>query len=260
MQQPDRVRRVSAAETTRPVTTLDPADVSSWVLHTPLVSPLHLGAHLRCLDYVVVPMTARLSIGEHTRDREMLYYLDQGGGTLTRDGHTSRIQASDLILAPAGTQAWLANDTREPLCLLAIGVQALLRPAATLQVLTALPEQCEPSNQRMATVGQQPVLLNGGQLALTPWLTRVWGKLFLLELPAEASLTFTEPEYDENVFVVRGQASIQLHLSTMEAPFHTSPDPTAGLNVLIPAGVFRHITNTSATEALWLLIVQVCHA
>lgn len=63
-------------------------------------------------------------------------------------------------------------------------------------------------------VGQQSVLLNGGCLALPSARTGAWGMLFLLELPAEGSLAFTESEYDENVFVVRGQASIQLqHVS-----------------------------------------------
>ncbi len=257
---------VSAADTMHPITVLHQAG-SPWVFQKSLVSPLHMGPHLRCLDFLVAPMHSHVPIGEHTRNLEMLYYLDQGRGTLTLDGQPSRrVQASDLLLAPRGAQARLHNDTRESLSLLAIGVEApaASRPTTHLaarpprvQIMEHLPGLCQVREELVAQVGQRSVPVNVGQIALDTCFAGAWGHCFLLELPAQGCLSSIEHAYDENLFVVRGQALIELHIGQMEAPFHTGSDPTAGLNLLIPAGVRRHMTNVSATETLWLLIVQI---
>src|SRR5258705_9934340 len=57
-----------------------------------LINGMHLGGHLHCVEYVVVPPGA--SIGRHTHERtEEIYYILSGRATMDMDGNPREVAA-----------------------------------------------------------------------------------------------------------------------------------------------------------------------
>src|ERR1700730_7819644 len=75
-----------------------------------LINGMHLGGHLHCVEYVVVPPGA--SIGDHTHDRtEEMYYILSGRAILEIDGKPGYVAAGALVTTPLGATHTIANST-----------------------------------------------------------------------------------------------------------------------------------------------------
>lgn len=254
----DLLRGFCVSDKKHPISTLHQLGGKGIVLNKALAIPSHLDNALNSLEYVSV--LAGSSVGEHQQTTDEIYYLDRGVGELTTNGETCYVREGDLIIAPRGTVHSIRNlQTIQPLSFLVIEVKAPRQPVYTPMVVEGLPQALEMKfEQYGAVVGQDKVPLRLTEVALNTCFAGPWGTLTLLELPPGCRLTaYSLPEHDENLFVVRGHAQIQV--SDLDVPFLTDEDPECGLNMLVPAGLPRQVGNKSSTEKLLLLSVQLCH-
>lgn len=255
----DPLRGVSVANKLHPIVTIHQLGGRGIVYNKALVIPLHLGEHINSIEHVVCAPGS--SVGEHLQQTDEIYYVTQGTGELTTNGELCQVRAGDLVLAPRGTRHSVhTTGTLQGLGFLVLEVKAPVEPTHRPMVMEALPDALlhVENGPYTAIVGQTPVELRIVQVDLQARFAGPWGMLTLIELPAGCHLiAYALPEYDENLFVVSGHATIQL--DSLEVPFSTDEDPTCGLNVLVPAGLAHQITNKSSKDPLLVLSIQVRH-
>jgi mannose-6-phosphate isomerase-like protein (cupin superfamily) len=255
---PDHLRGVSISDKKHPITTIHQLGGSGIVLNKALAIPFHLGNVIRSLEYVSV--LAASSVGTHLQETDEIYYLDRGIGELVTNGEACQVREGDLVIAPRGTTHSIRNlQAIQPLSFLVIEVAAPHEPAYAPMVMEGLPQTLEMDYDRYrAVVGQQEMPLRLAVVTLNACFAGPWGELTLLELPPGCRMVaYSLPTHDENLFVLRGHASIEI--GELDVPFRTDEEPECGLNILVPAGLGRQITNQSSAEKLLLLSVQIRH-
>lgn len=249
---------LSVADRASPVQTYDQLGGSGLVFNKALAIPGHLGYPWHSLEYVVVSPISdgqESSVGEHFQDTDEIYYIQGGRGVLVTNGIPCEVAPGFLAIAPRGTRHSIRNSSsREDLTFLVMELtppqdECICWPTAIASLPTLLKES---EDFHPASVGMQEVPLRVATVDLSQYLSASWGRLALVEIPPGGRIhLYTEEAHDENLFVVAGNATITVaneRFSSWEE----------GLNVLIPRGLPRAITNRSSVEPLLLLSVLVC--
>jgi mannose-6-phosphate isomerase-like protein (cupin superfamily) len=73
--------------------------------------------NLQFVDYAELPPGSAIGVHRHGDDEE-LYFIIEGEGLMTVDGHQHRVRAGDLILNARHGEHGLRNDTTVPIRLL----------------------------------------------------------------------------------------------------------------------------------------------
>ena len=211
-----------------------------------LINGMHLGGHLHCVEYVVVPPGA--SIGWHTHERtEEIYYILSGRATMDMDGHPREVAAGDLITTPLGASHALANPTEQFLTVFVVEVfpRETGKPGevAHIQLRSQLLER------RAAQEAREGVF--SASIDLARYFTGHWAELTLAHIPPGGQLDPSTCEgRDEVLFVVSGLAEITFGDESISG--------RDGLCLGLPAHVSRTIGNASLIEPLEIIRAEVC--
>jgi mannose-6-phosphate isomerase-like protein (cupin superfamily) len=250
---------LSVSDTDSPIQTYDQLGGSGTVYNKALAIPRHLGYPWHSLEYVVIsPVTEGLesSVGEHIQQSDEIYYIHRGTGVLTTNGSACAVAPGFLAIAPRGTRHSIRNtSSREELAFLVVELVPPPHDASLCQsgAIPSLPPLLEDSDAfHPASLGRREIRLRVATVDLARACSALWGRLALVEIPPGGRVhPYTEETHDENLFVLSGNATI----AVAEERFYTWEH---GLNVLIPRGVSRAITNRSSVEPLLLLSLLVC--
>ena len=252
-----RLTGLSVARTDGPVMTFDQLGGVGTVVNNALAIPGHLGGAWNSLEYVLVSPVKDgevSSVGEHVQGTDEIYFIHRGTGLLTTNGVSSPVGPNFLVIAPKGTRHTLKNTSSdEPLGFLVIELKTPTGGPAyspsSIESVTSL--MLESDDFHPARAGGQSVRLRVANVDLSSYFSAPWGRLALVEVPAGGSIDeYVETLYDEDLFVVRGHATIQVANKRFDSDEH-------GLNVVIPNGVLRRIENRSAAGTLTVLSVLV---
>lgn len=276
---------VAVADCSGRIWTLNQLGGSGSVYNKALTIPGHIGNPWRSLENVLIPPDS--SVGLHQQQTDEIYYVVRGRAVLTTNGVSEEVSEGTLVLAPKHTMHTIANQASEPFEMvvveLAVPAEAdgLEMPPSVIptldQHLTSSPwyfsgqvsvetDAFQPSVMKAnAYLEQQPPPFEGSSvpwhvssvslrlvsLDLSPYFLAPWGQLSLVEVPAGGQIfPYREQEADENLFVVKGHATIMV----AEERFDTE---VSGLNALVPRGVNRSIINRSIAEPLLILSLTV---
>src|SRR6266567_1578725 len=169
-----------------------------------LINGMHLGGHLHCVEYVVVPPGA--SIGRHTHERtEEIYYLLSGHASMDIDGSSQEVFTRDLITTPLGASHGIVNASEQFLTVFvmevfpsAIGTQG---EVAHIPLRSQLLERIAMREAREGVFS--------ASIDLTRYFTGNWAELTLAHIPPGGQLDpYTCEGRDEILFVVSGLAEI----------------------------------------------------
>ena len=252
-----RLTGLSVARADGPVMTFDQLGGGGTVVNNALAIPAHLGGAWNSLEYVLVsPITDGevSSVGEHVQGTDEIYFIHRGTGLLTTNGVPSPVGPSFLVIAPKGTRHTLKNTSSdEPLGFLVMELKTpaggTAYPPSSIESLPSLLQESDDFHP--ARVGEQSVRLRVASVDLSGYFAAPWGRLSLVEIPASGSVDeYVETLYDEDLFVVRGYATIQVANERFAADQH-------GLNVVVPRGIPRGIANRSNADTLTILSVLV---
>jgi mannose-6-phosphate isomerase-like protein (cupin superfamily) len=211
-----------------------------------LINGMHLGGHLHCVEYVVVPPGA--SIGWHTHERtEEIYYILSGRATMDMDGHPREVAAGDLITTPLGASHALANPTEQFLTVFVVEVfpRETGKPGevAHIQLRSQLLER------RAAQEAREGVF--SASIDLARYFTGHWAELTLAHIPPGGQLNlYTCEGRDEVLFVASGLAEITFGDESISG--------RDGLCIGLPAHVSRTVCNASLIEPLEIIRAEVC--
>jgi mannose-6-phosphate isomerase-like protein (cupin superfamily) len=253
-----RLTGLSVADMGSPVQTYDQLGGTGTVFNKALAIPMHLGSPWQSLEYVVIsPATdgQESSVGEHLQQTDEIYYIHRGTGVLTTNGISCEVAPGFLSIAPRGTRHSIRNtSSREELAFLV--VELAPPPGESLSQPRGIPSLpallADSADFHPARLGVREVRLRVASVDLSRYCSARWGRLTLVEMPPGSRVhPYTEEAYDENLFVLSGNASI----TVAEERFYTWEH---GLSVLIPRGVPHAIANRSSVEPLLLLSVLVC--
>lgn len=252
-----RLIGLSVARTDGPVLTFDQLGGGGTVVNNALAIPGHLGGAWNSLEYVLVSPIKDgevSSVGEHVQGTDEIYFIHRGTGLLTTNGVPSPVGPSFLVIAPKGTRHTMKNTSPvEPLGFLVIELKTPAAgpafPPSSIESVASLMQ--ESDNFHPAKAEGQSVRLRVASVDLSSYFSAPWGKLTLVEIPVGGNIDeYVETLYDEDLFVVRGHASIQVANKRFDSDEH-------GLNVVIPHSVPRGIVNCSAADTLTILSVLV---
>ena len=210
-----------------------------------LINGMHLGGHLHCVEYVVVPPGA--SIGRHTHERtEEIYYLLSGRATMDIDGHPREVAAGDLITTPLGASHALANSTEQFLTLFV--VEVFPRETGKPGEVAHIPLRSQLLDRMAAREAREGVF--SASIDLARYFTGHWAELTLASIPPGGQLgPYTDEGRDEVLFVVSGLAEITFGDERISG--------RDGLCIGLPAHVSRTIGNASLKEPLEILRAEV---
>ena len=249
---------LSVSDTSGPIQTFDQLGGTGTILNKALAIPVYLGRPWSSIEYVVVPPVSDgvvSSVGEHLQATDELYYIHRGTGVLTTKGNACPVAPGFLALAPRGTRHSIRNESeRDELAFLVIELVPPRDGAARqAKELASLPDLLEESEAfHPAGIGARNIRLRVAAVDLSQHFSAVWGRLALVEIPPGGHLyEYCEQEYDENLFVLAGNAT----LIVAEQRFHSWE---YGLNVLVPRGIPRAIVNRSSVEQLLFLSTLAC--
>lgn len=252
-----RLTGLSVARTDGPIMTFDQLGGGGTVVNNALAIPAHLGGAWNSLEYVLVsPITAGevSAVGEHVQGTDEIYFIHRGTGVLTTNGVTSPVGPGFLVIAPRGTRHTIKNtSSNEPLGFLVIELKTpaggSAYPPSSIESLPSLLQESDAFHP--ARIEGQSVRLRVASVDLSSYFSAPWGRLSLVEVPAGGSIDeYVETLCDEDLFVVRGLATIQVANERFDSDEH-------GLNVVIPHGVPRGIVNRSTADTLTILSVLV---
>ncbi len=252
-----RLTGLSVARTDGPITTFDQLGGGGTVVNNALAIPAHLGGAWNSIEYVQVPPVTDgevSSVGEHVQGTDEIYFIHRGKGFLTTHGVTCRVGPGFLVIAPRGTRHTIKNpSSNEPLGFLVIELKTPTDgPTYPPKSIESLPSLFQESDDfHPARVEQQRVRLRIANVDLSSYFSAPWGGLSLIEVPRGGSIDeYVETKHDEDLFVVKGRATIQVANERFDSDEH-------GLNVVIPRGVPHKIVNRSDVDALTVLSVLV---
>ena len=252
-----RLTGLSVARTDGPITTFDQLGGGGTVVNNALAIPVHLGGAWNSIEYVLVPPVTNgevSSVGEHVQGTDEIYFIHRGMGVLTTDDIPCPVGPGFLVIAPRGTRHSIKNPSvDEPLGFLVIELKAPIDgpayPPASIESLPSLLQESDDFHP--ARVEQRSVRLRVASVDLAGYFSGPWGRLSLVEIPRGGCIDeYLETAHDENLFVVKGHATIQVANERFDSD-------ERGLNVLIPRGVPRRIVNRSDVDVLTILSVLV---
>ena len=211
-----------------------------------LINGMHLGGHLHCVEYVVVPPGA--SIGRHTHERtEEIYYLLSGRATMDMDGHPREVAAGDLITTPLGASHGISNASEQFLTVFV--VEVFPREAGKLGEVAHIPLRSQLLERIAAQEAREGVFC--ASIDLARYFTGSWAELTLAHIPPGGQLgPSTDEGHDEVLFVVSGLAEITFGDESISG--------RDGLCIGLPAQVSRTIGNASLIEPLEVIRAEVC--
>ena len=252
-----RLTGLSVARTNGPITTFDQLGGGGTVVNNALAIPVHLGGAWNSIEYVQVsPVTNGevSSVGEHVQRTDEIYFIHRGTGLLTTNGVTCPVSPGFLVIAPRGTRHTIKNPSSdEPLSFLVIELKTPPDgPAYPPTSIESLPSLLQESGDfHPARIEQQSIRLRVASVDLAAYFSAPWGRLSLVEIPCGGCIDeYFETAHDEDLFVVKGRATIQVANEQFDADEH-------GLNIVIPRGVPRRIINRSGVDVLTILSVLV---
>lgn len=252
-----RFTGLSVARTDGPVMTFDQLGGGGTVVNNALAIPGHLGGAWNSLEYVLVSPVKDgevSSVGEHVQGTDEIYFIHRGTGLLTTNGVPSPVGPSFLVIAPKGTRHTIQNTSSvEQLGFLVIELKTPAAgpayPSSSIESVASLMQDSDDFHPARAE--GQSVRLRVANVDLSSYFSAPWGRLALVEIPGGGNIDeYVETLYDEDLFVVRGHASIQVANKHFDSDEH-------GLNVVIPHDVPRAIVNRSAADTLTVLSVLV---
>jgi len=247
----------SVADTASPVPPYHQLGVQVIVCNKAVAIPRHLGFPWHSREYVLIhPISEgrEASGGEHMQHTDEIYYIHRGTGILSTNGAACPVGPGFLAMAPRGTRHSIRNTSFHKE--LAFLVVELVPPRKSTfnqpHSIPSLPSLLEVSDAfHPASVGMRSTQLRVATIELAQHFAAAWGRLALVEIPPGGRVhDYYEEDYDENLFVVAGSATILV----AEERFHSWEH---GLNVLIPRGVPHAIANRSSVEPLTLLSLLV---
>lgn len=249
---------LSVADTDRPVQTYEQLGGTGTVFNKALAIPMHLGSPWHSLKYVVIsPVTEgeESSVGEHLQHTDEIYYIHRGTGVLTTNGISCDVAPGFLAIAPRGTRHSIRNtSSREELALLVVELVPPHDASISYpREFPSLPDLLvDSASFHPASLGTQEAQLRVATVNLLYYGAAPWGRLALVEIPPGGRVhPYCEEAHDENLFILSGNAAIEV----AEERFYSWEH---GLNVLVPRGLPRAISNRSSVEPLLLLSVLVC--
>ncbi len=252
-----RLTGLSVARTNGPITTFGQLGGGGTVVNNALAIPAHLGGAWNSIEYVLVPPVTNgevSSVGEHVQGTDEIYFIQRGKGLLTTNGVTCPVGPGFLVIAPRGTRHSIKNPSSdEPLGFLVIELKTPsggpAYPPASIESLPSLLQESDDFHP--ARIEQRNVRLRVACVDLSGYFSAPWGRLALVEIPCGGcSDEYLETAHDEDLFVVKGRATIQVANERFDADEH-------GLNVVVPRGVPRSIVNRSGVDVLMILSVLV---
>ncbi len=206
-----------------------------------LINGMHLGGHLHCVEYVVVPPGA--SIGRHTHERtEEIYYLLSGHASMDIDGTSQEVFAGDLITTPLGASHGIVNASEQFLTVFVMEV--FPREAGKLGEVAHIALRSQLLERIAAQEAREGVF--SASIDLARYFTGNWADFTLAHIPPGRQRGPSTCEgRDEILFVVSGLAEVTFGDESISG--------RAGLCIGLPAQVSRTICNASLKEPLELI-------
>lgn len=171
-------------------------------------------------------------IGSHEQATDEIYFIVLGGkGLLTTNGEEQFVAPGDLVIAPRGTRHSLRNMTDSALGFLVVEIAA-------------------QDEHRQSGILRKPASVN-----LRDFLSPSWGALSLNSIPAGKRIASCEDIYDQNLFVVMGNATLLIHNEQGEEVLRENTEGF-GLNAYIPRGVKKTVINRSSRDPLIVLMLD----
>ena len=210
-----------------------------------LINGMHLGGHLHCVEYVVVPPGA--SIGRHTHERtEEIYYILSGRASMDIDDTSREVVAGELITTPLGASHALANASEQFLTIFVLEV--FPGETGTPGEVAHLPLRSQLLERIAARDATEGVF--SASIDLAPYFTGNWADFTLAHIPPGGQLgPSTREGHDEVLFVVSGLAEITFGDESISG--------RAGLCIGLSAQISRTVCNASLKEPLELIQAAV---